>query len=446
MRTLASNARWQSPSEVLAAIVESRRMLEVAVTGPRMRDSWRRLRFVVDQARAWAEGSRGGLRAYVAWVSAQARDSARVAESVLPELDVDAVRIMTIHASKGLEFPVVVMSGMTSASRRQGGVQVLWPSEGGYAVRMTATAQTGDFGGAQPIDEQMDAAERLRLLYVAATRARDHLVVSVHRKAGGKGTSAHTLVDAGALDGAPVERFARGASGGVDLAWGGVPAGQEDPPLYEDWLETVTRARTASGRAGSIVASGLEGTEPEVVLGEPDAAPAGAHKGPRNLDLPPWSKGRYGSAIGRAVHGALQSIDLADGSGLDVAVDTQALAEGVTSHRELVEQLVRSALTSDLVRRAAAREHWKEMYVGAVNDDGDLVEGYIDLVYRDGDSALVIVDYKTDAIPTGAVETRVAYYRPQMQAYVDCLRRATSAQVRAELLFLAPSAALARSV
>ena len=47
---------------------------------------------------------------------------------------------------------------------------------------------------------------------------------------------------------------------------------------------------------------------------------AGLQKRPRDLDLPPWLKGRYGTAIGRAVHGTLQTIDLATGAGLDATV------------------------------------------------------------------------------------------------------------------------------
>ena len=50
----------------------------------------------------------------------------------------------------------------------------------------------------QPIDEQMDAHERRRLLYVAATRARDHLVVSLHRGPGNVTTNAKLLAEAGA--------------------------------------------------------------------------------------------------------------------------------------------------------------------------------------------------------------------------------------------------------
>jgi ATP-dependent helicase/nuclease subunit A len=82
-----------------------------------------------------------------------------------------------------------------------------------------------------------------------------------------------------------------------------------------------------------------------------------------------------------------------------------------------------------------------------VNDDGTVLEGYIDLTFRDDDGSLVIVDYKTDAVPAGGIGPRVTYYRPQLSAYVRCLTAATGAPVSAELLFLHPSAeAIAVSV
>ena len=66
----------------------------------------------------------------------QSAEGARVSESVLPETDDDAVRIMTIHGAKGLQFPIVVCSGTTTqAAARLGGVQVLFPPTGGYQVR-----------------------------------------------------------------------------------------------------------------------------------------------------------------------------------------------------------------------------------------------------------------------------------------------------------------------
>ena len=102
-----------------------------------------------------------------------------------------------MHAAKGLEFGMVVLSGMTSQPRRQTGVRVIWPPAGGYAVRLTKDVQTNDFEAALPVDEQMDAGERIRLLYVATTRARDHLVVSLHRTPRGSETNATVLAERG---------------------------------------------------------------------------------------------------------------------------------------------------------------------------------------------------------------------------------------------------------
>ena len=359
-----------------------------------------------------------------------------MAEAVLPETDADAVRVMTVHAAKGLEFPIVILSGMTSQGRGGSGVTLLWPPSGGYEVKLAKSVQTGDFEAAVPVDEQMDDLEKLRLLYVAATRARDHLVVSLHRS-GGTNTAAKTIAD---VDGATV-------AGAVPFA--GFPfesvAGEvtpvAPPPPYDEWLARIEAARSASRLVPAISASGLEGTEPEVVL-DTDAD-AGQAKGARDLDLPPWSKGRYGSAIGRAVHAVLQVIDLISGAGLDEAVLAQSMAEGVVGQEPLVRALVDSALASDLVKRAAEREHWRETYVGTVRDDGTVLEGYVDLIYRDDDGSLVIVDYKTDAVPAGAIGSRVTYYRPQMDAYREALAGATGAQVSATLLFLHPSGSVA---
>jgi ATP-dependent exoDNAse (exonuclease V) beta subunit len=116
------------------------------------------------------------------------------------------------------------------------------------------------------------------------------------------------------------------------------------------------------------------------------------------------------------------------------------VAEGVERYAEVVTALVRSALASEMVQRAAARRHWREMYVGTVQDDGTVVEGYVDLIYEEDDGSLVIVDYKTDAIPAGAVDSRVEYYAPQLRAYARMLGEATAAgPVEARIAFLGPS-------
>lgn len=81
--------------------------------------------------------------------------------------------------------------------------------------------------------------------------------------------------------------------------------------------------------------------------------------------------------------------------------------------------------------------------MGILRADGTVLEGYLDLTYRDDDGSLVIVDYKTDAVPPGVIPTRVTYYRPQLDADREALSAATGGRVSATLLFLHPGASTA---
>ena len=77
----------------------------------------------------------------------------------------------------------------------------------------------------------------------------------------------------------------------------------------------------------------------------PSIVRAGLEKQPRDLELSPWLKGRYGTAIGRAVHGVLQTVPLASGDGLDAAAVAQALAEDVPDAIPEITSAARAALT-----------------------------------------------------------------------------------------------------
>jgi len=106
----------------------------------------------------------------------------------------------------------------------------------------------------------------------------------------------------------------------------------------------------------------------------------------------------------------LQTVDLTSGAGLADLAAAQAAAEGVLGFEETIVELVRAAIGSPSVEAACAGEYWREAYV-AVPVEELTLEGYVDLVFRDagrGD-ALVVVDYKTDAIrsePTSRAGSR----------------------------------------
>ncbi|MET0726924.1 MAG: UvrD-helicase domain-containing protein [Acidimicrobiales bacterium] len=493
LRELHEARHWLSPAELLDRIARERRALELGFAEGRPRDVWRRLRFVIDQARAWSEATGGSLRAYLRWVDQQTAEGARVTESVLPETDDDAVRIMTIHAAKGLEFPITVVSGMsTGAQSNRSSVDVHFPRDGGpVGYRIGRDVVTEEFEAWKPIDEQMGFDERVRLLYVACTRACDHLVVSLHRatrknppEKKRNRTNAELLHEGmGPRVGHLPDVSGTAEPLTVDPAT--VPS---PPPPFAEWEATRETALRLASRPGAVAATALtdEGTpswdadpsvlalsggvprpEPppesggsaqgslfdivEPVAAHPDEVPElatepdpGLLKRPRDLDLPPWLKGRYGTAVGRAVHGVLQTIDLASGAGLDDAVAAQCQAEAVPDRVDIVRRLVEDALGSPIVREASSHQHWREVY--ACTPVGDrLLEGYVDLLYR-GPDGLVVVDHKTAATnDPKELDRRVEDYRLQGAAYAVAVGRATAEPVvRVVFLFLTPNGAVER--
>jgi ATP-dependent exoDNAse (exonuclease V) beta subunit len=339
----------------------------------------------------------------------------------------------------------------TAAQVTSRGVDVLFPPGGGCEVKMAKGVQTAEFELYKPIDEQMGFHEKLRLLYVACTRARDHLVVSVHRRARTPDPSdrRHWMHAELLWEAAQHATWSEpGAAADVDADFdvdGGAEVVAPAPSVSlgldpEVWQAEYDRAHDRGNRRGFVSATTLAHRFDVFPITAGAADDPGLAKEGRDLELPPWNKGRYGTAIGRAVHATLQTVDLGSGAGLESTAAAQAAAEGVIGHEATIVALTRAALQSPIVQRAAARPRWREMYV-AVPFDGITLEGYVDLVFRD-DDGLVVVDYKTDAIRSESdLSARLAHYRVQGAAYAIGVSAATGERVdRCVFVFLSPDA------
>jgi ATP-dependent exoDNAse (exonuclease V) beta subunit len=433
---------WHGVSALVSQVVADRRLMSLALTEERPRESWRRIRFLLDQARLFDESSGGDLGSFLRWVGHQEEDGAQVTEAILPESDDDAVRICTVHSAKGLEFPVTVVLGLHGRrnSRRS---PLLFGAEGAeFSLR--AGMETPGYRTALEYEKEMEEAEQQRLLYVAATRARDILMVSVHRDGSAATTLATQLV--GHLAECPA-LWSDGAA--LCLPWTRLspraPAAATDGDNDEEErtrfverrghvMERATQPRTVAATAVRHLRDQEhdrpEG-EPEESLEHADAAAV-------------QRRGRAGTAVGRAVHAVLQLIDLSTGNDLDALASAQALAEGIGERWREVQQLVQAALTSDLVRHAVGTgRYWREVYVGVPVGER-VLEGFIDLLFETP-KGLMVVDYKTDRFgesdDAGVIADR---YRWQGASYALAVQRALGQPVAGcTFLILAPAAAVA---
>jgi len=183
---------------------------------------------------------------------------------------------------------------------------------------------------------------------------------------------------------------------------------------------------------------------------QPDLSDPGLDKDGTDVDLPPWRRGRAGTAVGRAVHAVLQTIDLsADHSDVHLAelAGLQAMAEGVPHRTADIARRVRAALDSEIVGDAAASgRYWRELYVGTPLGDR-ILEGFIDLLIA-GPEGYVVVDYKTDASVTDSdLDRAVERYRLQGATYALAVQRALGVSVtRCVFLFLRADGAVARDL
>ena len=422
LKKLYKQHHFCTPAKLLDQLIRERGVLESAVANHAPRDVWRRFRFVVDQSRAWSSSGNVGLRAYLEWVRRQGDEHAKVTENVLPETDDESVQIMTVHGSKGLEFPITVLAGMGSRlNRPERGPAVHYPPNKPVVLKVSKRVASRNYQDWQSQNAAMDEHESLRLLYVAATRARDHLIVYLHRSSRTRAKTKASVLAEPALQSKYATPYRPKDNEVAEL----MKAPRQ--PLLERsvWQKQLETSLKRASRPRVMSATALART----LTDNP-----GIEKEAKDLDSPPWQKGRYGTAVGRAVHAVLQEIDLANKNEIRQVVDAQVEAEGVRSQRSDVQRMVYSALSTNVVKEALMSQYWREVWVGAALSDR-IVEGYIDLVYKQGER-LVVVDWKTDYIANEAeLQAKMASYRIQGASYVAAVESATGLQV-ARMIFV----------
>ncbi|HEX6491859.1 MAG TPA: UvrD-helicase domain-containing protein, partial [Candidatus Dormibacteraeota bacterium] len=193
LRDLHGGRHRMSVTRLIEEVLSTRLLRAAAYDDWRPRETRRRHRFVAEQARALARSGRPSLHDAVEYLERLARDPAYDSVAGEDAGEEPCVRVMTIHAAKGLEFPITVLTGLGRRPANRRPTLVVDRVAGAVELQLGADFATPGWEQLDAREREMETAERVRLLYVAMTRARDHLVVGLFRARGGERTDAARL-------------------------------------------------------------------------------------------------------------------------------------------------------------------------------------------------------------------------------------------------------------
>lgn len=454
LREFSKKCGLNPADELIEEFIRERRLVELSFNRRRPRERWRRLRFVVEQARAYQRAGGNSLRGFLDWIERQVEERARAVESPAPESDEDCVRIMTIHAAKGLEFPVVVLTGFGSTPNRNVDNVIVDRTSGEAEIQLSLPGgihvSTTGYEAAKSRETAAAAAEDVRLAYVACTRAKDHLLVSLFRRGAKSDTTRAAKLEEFCAD--RLDLFQKlDWESLVEAAAAYQPKAEEEKATSDDdfsalraqWEaqreSTIEKASQPQAQAATAIAQRVKGQLPSVPA-EGDVTSEKVEAGEGEI---PYLRGRGGTNLGRAVHAVLQSIDLLNWEGFEDICRAQAEAEGIGELAKDVLELSRNALETETVKgliesvKKGSANYYREVFVSAKLSDR-LMEGFIDLLIETPDG-ISIVDYKTDRLTAKQVQELGPEYEVQLGLYAWAVGETTGRPVReATLLFLRP--------
>ena len=439
------------------------------------------LRKLARLARAYEELRGRDIEGFLRFMRDQEAVGAKELEAVAEEEGADAVRLLTIHAAKGLEFKVVIVADAGRDRPPPGPDELLALSDGRFGFRVVdpiTSKRRGafDYEEVRIAREQEDRAERLRLYYVAMTRAIDRLIVSGAVDPSSTSDASTPLgwvlgrleveKELEAAAAAPVElqretarlllrldRFRAddeeeevpavepelsAEDGQLELfAANGTgalpPPAPRLPPLTEVPAPPIHSVRSLSYTALSLFERCSYRYYAERVVGLRSSDESGRV---------PGSSGLAATEIGDAAHRLLELVDLSAPNPPDLELVRSWYPAVTDEELERIAAFVSTYCDSELAQRIAALPGAQVERPFAFEHDGVLLHGRLDVLHREGDHALVL-DYKTNLLEDAAPEEIIERsYRLQRLVYALACFRAGVEQVEVVYHFLERSDAV----
>ena len=423
------------------------------------------LRMLADRGAAFEKTNYSGLYGFLSYIEAMEKSSVSVGEAKLIGEDENVVRVMTVHKSKGLEFPLVILSG---AGRRikAGGAGTSAVIHKDFALGMPFVNRKECWHRKTILQKAIegkkareDLEEEIRILYVAMTRAMDRLEIvgSVNdaQKLDERNVSKKSYLDmlypvfmSGGSNVnivSPEEKFYDAGTQSMrrseaKMIFEGIHKGGDeeafklvDERLSYEYPYSAGKESVKSKYSVTELSSGRAFDEERFNIEKPEF-----FAGERKMTA---------SDLGTAMHLVMEKLDF-----------SRALDEGLEYVEQTVDNLrSKGALTkeeaeavnldnilgffsSDIGRRAARAEKLEKerefILLKDIEGEETIVQGIIDCYFED-EKGLTLIDYKN--IYTGrniSEESVIEKYQPQLSLYKEAILRSTGKKVDEAYIYL----------
>jgi ATP-dependent helicase/nuclease subunit A len=438
LRALRREVGDLPPEEQVLIALERSRLEIVEASHPDGAQSLANLRRYALSVAEAARSRGSSLEQAIAVVEARARPGvAGVEESPLADETLEAVRVLTVHKAKGMEFDVVIVPDLCRgepAGRAAGGVEIDRARARGGGLALRTRRWVNAWRILHDHEEELhERAEALRTLYVACTRARRRLILLAGPAGAADGRRRwpaalrrwgyrvdEVPVDAGSLDAGVAHRDASRFE-----------AVKVESPETPDVRAEVARFVEASARARAAARDWER---------HPSGLVESAWERQEAAEGPPASLAQAPAVVlGRVIHQALERWD-GRGDGctlLQEAVRRQTTEAGIEARAvereaEALWERVRGSPLAALLREGEVRG--REVPI-LMEEDGTVWRGSLDLLYRTREGEWVVADYKTED-PGADPEDHARRYLPQLRVYARALERALGARPRAEIFWV----------
>ncbi|MCL7748755.1 UvrD-helicase domain-containing protein [Halalkalibacter alkaliphilus] len=429
LKTYYTWSRDDLPSAAIEKIMHDIGLLSVYIGLRKGRRDYTRLYQVMERLRTFEANGNSEFHLVAERLVEMVQDEA-IGEMTLPN-EQNAVRVMNVHKSKGLEAPIVFLTQPNKFINTEKKIRQHIKRQGIESIGYFSFANDKDEQMAQPVDwnnyrrEEYEylQAEELRLLYVAATRAKQMLVVSGMEKNNEKNNPWNMLLT------------------GMDLESLTIPENIEQPKPINHEKTDVEQFKAVQAELESWI-------PPLKVPTYSQYSPTDDTKElPYDVEREKGGGKAWGSVIHEVFESVLKGKELSEDE-IEAILFKEELPE---KRLQEVKSTIESFKSSDLFQRIQqADTSFAEMpFSFCVNNghplypengQGDVyITGIIDLVFKE-EEQWVIVDFKTDRVQAEEDLNKLAtHYTPQLQLYKQAWEYMTNEQVKeTSLYFVTP--------